>query len=174
MNIANKYTTQKLNSLYEIVSAYQDVINSLKKDGVASPEQTLKEYVKSVNESMEIVNESFDDVIDTSFANYFNYGTISGYRFEEIREAFDSNDESFLLENSFYSIVSNKVSAAKASGGKVHAVSVSSRNGVPYAEFTVTAKDGSKKRHILHNNQSTTQNLGKVSKNDPEERDEGV
>lgn len=165
----------ELNSLYETIKCYENSIQNLKDRGVAFPERAFKEIIKEVEQNIETITETISFEGDrTAFSSYFNAGNNFGATFDEIKEAFETNNETFLTESSFYAGVTNKINSMKSMGHKVHNVAVSSKNGVPHAEFTVTDKDHNRKRHIIHGNSSSVANLGKVRENDIDARDTGV
>lgn len=168
-------TKQEEHALYEACTAYTKAIKKLKMKGVTNPERALKEFVADLEANIETINESVDIIMESEqFSDYFNVGSKAGMSIEEIQEAFEAKDSEFLKESSFYNGVSTKINSLKSMGHKVHNVSVTSRGGIPHAEFISTDKDNNKKRHVIHGNSSTVSNLGKIQANDPDSRDEGI
>lgn len=168
-------TPQEQTSLYEAHKAYTKAIGKLKMKGITNPERALKEFVADLEANMETITESVDIITESDkFADYFNAGEKAGASMEEITEAYDNRDSSFLVESSFYNSVSQKVNSLKQIGHKVRDVSVTSRGGIPHAEFITIDKDNNRKRHIIHGNSTTSASLGKVNQNDPDAKDEGV
>lgn len=168
-------TPQEASALYEAVTVYNNAMASLKNRGVDHPERAAKSAVNLIEQNIETITETICFEGNSSlFASYFDAGHSIGATFEEIQEAFETKDERFLLESSFYNGVTNKINLLKSMGHKVHSVAVTSRNGVPHAEFTVVDKEHNRKRHIVHGNTTTVASLGKVREGDQDANDNGI
>lgn len=166
---------QEQNELYEAHCAYVKAVKKLKMKGISSPERALKEFVAELEANMETITETVDIITESDkFSDYFNVGEKAGASFEEIHEAHVNRDSTFLIESSFYNGVSQKVTTMKNMGHKVRDLSVTSRGGIPHAEFVSIDKEGNRKKTIIHGNATTTANLGKVNPNDPDANNEGI
>jgi hypothetical protein len=62
----------------------------------------------------------------------------------------------------------------KDMGHKVNNISVTTRGGVPHAEFITIDKEKNRKRHIIHGNTQSVSNLGKVDDRDPDAMSSGI
>ena len=63
---------------------------------------------------------------------------------------FKSRDESLVIENFLRSDIDSKIKAHEKAGHKVDDTKYSTKNGKPYAEYTVTDSEGRKSRYIHH------------------------
>ena len=63
---------------------------------------------------------------------------------------FKSRDESLVIENFLRSDIDSKIKAHEKAGSKVDDTKYSTKNGKPYAEYTVTDSEGRKSRYIHH------------------------
>ena len=63
---------------------------------------------------------------------------------------FKSRDESLVIENFMRSDIDSKIKAHEKAGSKVDDTKYSTKNGKPYAEYTVTDSEGRKSRYIHH------------------------
>jgi hypothetical protein len=63
---------------------------------------------------------------------------------------FKSRDESLVIENFMRSDIESKIKAHEKAGSKVDDTKYSTKNGKPYAEYTVTDSEGRKSRYIHH------------------------
>ena len=63
---------------------------------------------------------------------------------------FKKRDESLVIENFMRSDIDSKIKSHEKAGSKVDDTKYSTKNGKPYAEYTVTDTDGRKTRYIHH------------------------
>lgn len=63
---------------------------------------------------------------------------------------FKKRDESLVIENFMRSDIDSKIKAHEKAGSKVNDTKYSTKNGKPYAEYTVTDSEGRKTRYIHH------------------------
>ena len=63
---------------------------------------------------------------------------------------FKNRDESLVIENFLRSDIDSKIKAHEKAGSKVDDTKYSTKNGKPYAEYTVTDSEGRKSRYIHH------------------------
>ena len=63
---------------------------------------------------------------------------------------FKSRDDSLVIENFMRSDIESKIKAHEKAGSKVDDTKYSTKNGKPYAEYTVTDSEGRKSRYIHH------------------------
>lgn len=157
-------TQSEITNLIEVCAAYEKTMKGLKSKGIKYPERATKEAIQKINENITVVEETIESSLEgvDSFATYFNVGNAAGATFEEIKEAYESRDLSFIVESSFFNGINQRVNSLKNIGHKIHNLSVTTRAGVPHAEFLSTDKNNNRVRHIIHGNSSTTANLGKV------------
>ena len=154
-----------ITNLIEVCSAYENTMKALRSKGLEYPERAAKEAMNQINEGIETIEETVDSSLLNvdSFSTYFNVGSAAGATFEEIREAYESRDMTFIVESSFFNGINQRVNSLKNIGHKIHNLSVTTRGGVPHAEFLSTDKNNNRVRHIVHGNSTTTANLGKAA-----------
>jgi hypothetical protein len=63
---------------------------------------------------------------------------------------YKSRDESLVIENFLRSDIESKIKSHEKAGSKVDDTKYSTKNGKPYAEYTVTDSEGRKSRYIHH------------------------
>jgi len=63
---------------------------------------------------------------------------------------YKSKDESLVIENFLRSDIESKIKSHEKAGSKVDDTKYSTKNGKPYAEYTVTDSEGRKSRYIHH------------------------
>jgi len=104
------------------------------------------------------------------YASYFNIGNVylsdltPDERMKEIKEAFESKNEEFLIEGSFYGEIMGRIQGVRQQGHTINDVSITSKGGVPHAEFTTTDRDNIIRKHIIHGNSHKVVNQGVSSK----------
>lgn len=74
--------------------------------------------------------------------------------------AFNSQDIDFMMEAVSREDIMSKIASHEKAGNKVSTPSFSTKNGEPHAEYTVTDKEGVKRRYIHHGNVRKVENLG--------------
>ena len=74
--------------------------------------------------------------------------------------AFRSQDTEFMLENFIRADIEDKVAAHRKAGNKVTMPTFGTKKGEPYAEYTVTDKDGQVRKYIHHGKTRKVETLG--------------
>ena len=175
MRIENvELTEQEVTDLLEACATYDNSMKVLKFKGVKYPERAAKKAIKEIEENVKVIEETIAPISPDQFSSYFNEGNAYGASFDEIKEAYDKKDTSFLIESSFFNGITQRVTSLKNMGHKIHNLSVTTRGGVPHAEFLSTDKNNNRIRHIVHGNSSTTANLGKVAPSQDPREDQSI
>lgn len=115
----------------------------------------------------ETITETFFIEADISkYSTYFNIGSVylsdldEDSRMKEIKEAFESKDLTFIIEGSFYGEIMNRIYNTRKQGHSIRDVSITSKGGIPHAEFSAVDKEGILRRHVVHGNSSRIENRG--------------
>lgn len=91
---------------------------------------------------------------------------------ECIDVAYKENLVDIVVESLSWSQMQDKIAAHKKAGAKVMDVTQGTRQGKPYAAYTVIDKNGMKRRHIYHGSTSKIENMGQTTKPGKEDSEE--
>lgn len=120
-------------------------------------EQHYSEIVEKFDDFEVIVKESY------TFAEYLDAAKTMVAEDQAVvaaDAAYRAQDTGFMLESFVRADIESKVAAHKNAGNKVSSVSYSTKSGQPYAEYTVTDKEGTSRKYIHHGNTRKVENLG--------------
>ena len=120
-----------------------------------------------VSEVIEKMNDFEIDVKESySFAEYINAAKTMVME-EDVVEiadmAYRAKDTEFVMEAFTRDEIYSRVDAHKKAGNKVSLPSFGTKGGQPYAEYTVTDKQGVARKYIHHGNARKVENLGSGS-----------
>lgn len=121
-----------------------------------------------ISEVIELLNDFIIEDIGTySFADYIDAAKVLMVEEDVVKAAdwaFRSNNTNFIIEAFTHLEIMDRVDNHKKAGHRVSTPVIGTKGGQPYAEYTVTDKEGVSRRYIHHGNVRKVENLGTSSR----------